>query len=65
MNRWESLTLHPNCAGTYAIELVLAYAALMFVQGGGGNSNGLVSNLRSYLWIPVGQNTDKSLKACV
>ncbi|PSC71777.1 ATP-binding cassette sub-family B member mitochondrial [Micractinium conductrix] len=37
---------------------VLAYMVTYFFQGGsGGGAVGLVSNLRSYLWIPISQNS--------
>ncbi|KAI3430799.1 hypothetical protein D9Q98_009211 [Chlorella vulgaris] len=37
---------------------VLAYMVAYFFQGGsGGGAVGLVSNLRSYLWIPISQNS--------
>lgn len=36
---------------------VLAWLTLYFLQGGGGGGGavGLLSNIRSYLWIPIGQ----------
>ena len=37
---------------------VLAYMTASFFQGGsGGGAVGLISNLRSYLWIPISQNS--------
>lgn len=37
---------------------VATWLLLVFLQGGtGGGSVGLLSNLRSYLWIPIGQNS--------
>lgn len=37
---------------------VALYLALFFVQGGtGGGTMGLLANIRSFLWIPIGQNT--------
>jgi ATP-binding cassette, subfamily B (MDR/TAP), member 6 len=37
---------------------VLAYMIAYFFQGGsGGGAVGLISNLRSYLWIPISQNS--------
>ena len=38
---------------------VLAWLTLYFLQGGGGGGGavGLLSNIRSYLWIPIGQAT--------
>ncbi|KAL4420506.1 hypothetical protein ABPG75_010162 [Micractinium tetrahymenae] len=37
---------------------VLAYLVAYFFQGGsGGGAVGLISNLRSYLWIPISQNS--------
>jgi ATP-binding cassette subfamily B (MDR/TAP) protein 6 len=37
---------------------VALYLTLFFLQGGtGGGVMGLIGNFRSYLWIPIGQNT--------
>lgn len=38
---------------------VCAWLVLYFLQGGGGGgmASGLLSNIRSYLWIPIGQNS--------
>lgn len=44
---------------------VFAWLALFFLQGGGGGgfAVGLLSNIRSYLWIPIGQNSFR--RACL
>jgi ATP-binding cassette subfamily B (MDR/TAP) protein 6 len=41
---------------------VATYLGLWMLQGGGGGG-GLLSNLRSYLWIPIGQNSYR--RACL
>ncbi|EFN52666.1 hypothetical protein CHLNCDRAFT_58798 [Chlorella variabilis] len=44
--------------GEVFLPWVLAYMVAYFFQGGsGGGAVGLVSNLRSYLWIPISQNS--------
>ena len=44
---------------------VLAYMVAYFFQGGtGGGAVGLITNLRSYLWIPISQNSYRRVACC-
>lgn len=45
---------------------VLGYIVAYFFQGGsGGSAMGLLSNIRSYLWIPITQNAYRCVAAIV
>lgn len=44
-------------------KLILFYMFLAFLQGGGGSiSMGIISNLRSFLWVKVQQYTSRSVQ---
>lgn len=55
-----------NEDGTAAISCpwdeIAIYVGLRFCQGGGIGSMGLLSNLRSFLWIPVQQYTSRGMR---
>jgi len=40
-------------------ELILVWAALRFLQGGGTGATGLIANLRSFMWIKIQQNATR------
>ncbi|CAG7835547.1 unnamed protein product [Allacma fusca] len=43
-------------------DFVLIYVALKVIQGGGAGTSGLLSNLRSFLWISVSQYTTREVQ---
>ena len=53
-------------------QLILTFVGLKWLQGGGTGGQGLLNNIRSYLWIPVQQYTtreiqvsERSLESCI
>ncbi len=47
---------------TFPLVSILIYVGLRFLQGGSVGSMGLANNLRSFLWIPVQQYTNRTLQ---
>ncbi|XP_033111123.1 ATP-binding cassette sub-family B member 6, mitochondrial-like [Anneissia japonica] len=48
-------------ASIFPWHLICVYVAIKFLQGGGFGGLGLLSNVRSFLWIKVQQYTTKSI----
>ena len=46
----------------FRYDYVLIYVALKVIQGGGAGTSGLLSNLRSFLWISVSQYTTREVQ---
>ena len=68
-----NVTSSVNSTGEYVVsyidnhlafryDYVLIYVALKVIQGGGAGTSGLLSNLRSYLWISVSQYTTREVQ---
>lgn len=49
-------------AVTFPVNDILLYVCMRFLQGGGIGSMGLLSNLRSFLWIKVQQHTNRTTR---
>jgi ATP-binding cassette subfamily B (MDR/TAP) protein 6 len=49
----------------FPVNDILFYVFLRLLQGGGIGSMGLLSNIRSYLWIKVQQFTNRSVRVKV
>lgn len=46
----------------FPLTTIVVYVVLRFLQGGGIGSMGLLSNLRTFLWIDVQQYTSRSIR---
>ncbi|OWF39062.1 ATP-binding cassette sub-family B member 6, mitochondrial-like [Mizuhopecten yessoensis] len=43
-------------------EYILIYSVLLFLKGGGSGTSGFLSNIRTFLWIPVQQFTTRKIQ---
>lgn len=43
-------------------DYILIYSVLLFLKGGGSGTSGFLSNIRTFLWIPVQQFTTRKIQ---
>lgn len=53
---------HESTGVTFPLASILIYVGLRFLQGGSVGSAGFANNLRSFIWIPVQQYTNRALQ---